>query len=96
MRFVFTFHYFLFVASILRTSFCPFIFVPIRKMTSQDRPKVIIVGAGLGGVTLGLLLEHAGISYNIFERTTVFKPLGIQDAFTNIIMLVAEETLVPR
>ncbi|KAG0341796.1 hypothetical protein BG000_007979 [Podila horticola] len=45
-------------------------------MTSQDRPKVIIVGAGLGGVTLGLLLEHAGISYNIFERTTAFKPLG--------------------
>ncbi|KAF9302672.1 hypothetical protein BGZ74_005017 [Mortierella antarctica] len=45
-------------------------------MTSQNRPKVIIVGAGLGGVTLGLLLEHAGISYNIFERATVLKPLG--------------------
>ncbi|KAG0093167.1 hypothetical protein BGZ93_010792 [Podila epicladia] len=45
-------------------------------MTSQDRPRVIIVGAGLGGVTLGLLLEHAGINYNIFEGATVLKPLG--------------------
>lgn len=48
-----------------------------NKMISQNRPKVIIVGAGLGGVTLGLLLEHAGISYNIFEQATVLKPLGI-------------------
>ncbi|KAG0039388.1 hypothetical protein BGZ82_008488 [Podila clonocystis] len=45
-------------------------------MTSQDRPNVIIVGAGLGGVTLGLLLEHAGINYNIYEGATVLKPLG--------------------
>ncbi|KAG0034670.1 hypothetical protein BGZ81_003714 [Podila clonocystis] len=46
-------------------------------MTSQDRPNVIIVGAGLGGLTLGLLLEHAGIkNYNIYERAVYLKPLG--------------------
>ncbi|KAG0369304.1 hypothetical protein BGZ54_010330 [Gamsiella multidivaricata] len=37
---------------------------------------VIIVGAGLGGVMLGLLLEKLGISYTIFERAKTVKPLG--------------------
>ncbi|KAF9388186.1 hypothetical protein CPB97_001486 [Podila verticillata] len=40
------------------------------------KPKVIIVGAGLGGITLGILLEKAGIPYEIFERASEVKPLG--------------------
>ncbi|KAG0261840.1 hypothetical protein BG011_000603 [Mortierella polycephala] len=40
------------------------------------RPTVLIVGAGLGGLTLGVLLERAGIPYQIFERASVIKPLG--------------------
>lgn len=40
------------------------------------RPKVVIVGAGFGGVTLGLLLEKAGVPYVILERTMALKPLG--------------------
>ncbi|KAF9024308.1 hypothetical protein BGZ52_011123 [Haplosporangium bisporale] len=40
------------------------------------KPKVIIVGAGLGGITLGILLEKAGIPYEIFERAPEVKPLG--------------------
>lgn len=38
---------------------------------------VLIVGAGLGGLLLGALLEKAGVPYNIFERATVVKPLGM-------------------
>lgn len=41
------------------------------------KPKVIIVGAGLGGITLGILLEKAGIPYEIFERAPEVKPLGM-------------------
>ncbi|KAG0317925.1 hypothetical protein BGZ99_005955 [Dissophora globulifera] len=39
-------------------------------------PKVLIVGAGLGGITLALLLERINIEYEIFERAPVVKPLG--------------------
>lgn len=45
-------------------------------MTVQNRPNVIIVGAGLGGITLGLLLEIAGVNYAIFERSAIVRPLG--------------------
>ncbi|KAF9563169.1 hypothetical protein EC968_004977 [Mortierella alpina] len=40
------------------------------------RPRVIIVGAGIGGVTLAILLERAGIPYNVYERAAEIKPLG--------------------
>ncbi|KAG0305464.1 hypothetical protein BGZ98_004085 [Dissophora globulifera] len=39
-------------------------------------PEVLIVGAGLGGIMLGILLEQIGIPYRIFERATKLKPLG--------------------
>ncbi|KAF9299363.1 hypothetical protein BGZ88_009881 [Linnemannia elongata] len=42
----------------------------------QAQPKVLIVGAGLGGVMLGILLEKADIPYTIVERSTTVKPLG--------------------
>ncbi|KAG0047058.1 hypothetical protein BGZ83_007801 [Gryganskiella cystojenkinii] len=44
--------------------------------TPPTRPKVLIVGAGLGGLTLALLLEKAGIPYIVFERATAVKHLG--------------------
>ncbi|KAH7038747.1 hypothetical protein BKA57DRAFT_509500 [Linnemannia elongata] len=44
--------------------------------TKSDRPKVLIVGAGLEGLLLGALLEKAGVPYQIFERATTVKPLG--------------------
>ncbi|KAG9064186.1 hypothetical protein KI688_003374 [Linnemannia hyalina] len=42
----------------------------------SSQPTVLIVGAGLGGLMLGALLEKADIPYAIFERTAVVKPLG--------------------
>ncbi|CAO3564889.1 unnamed protein product [Mortierella alpina] len=44
--------------------------------THAKKPKVLIVGAGLGGITLAILLEKAGVPYEVFERATEVKPLG--------------------
>ncbi|KAF9151491.1 hypothetical protein BG015_006590 [Linnemannia schmuckeri] len=45
-------------------------------MSTNDKPIVLIVGAGLGGLFLGALLEKAKIPYTIFESAAVVKPLG--------------------
>ncbi|KAG0199465.1 hypothetical protein BGX33_011622 [Mortierella sp. NVP41] len=45
-------------------------------MSTTDKPAVLIVGAGLGGLMLGALLEKSGVPYTIFERAAVVKPLG--------------------
>ncbi|KAF9290919.1 hypothetical protein BGZ88_007125 [Linnemannia elongata] len=40
-------------------------------------PKIMIVGAGLGGLTLAILLERMGdVEYEIFERSPTLKPYG--------------------
>ncbi|KAF9388185.1 hypothetical protein CPB97_001485 [Podila verticillata] len=55
---------------------------PTPKTTpSPKRPKVLIVGAGLGGVVLGAFLEKAGVPYEIYERAAIVKPLGSAMAF---------------
>ncbi|KAI1307885.1 hypothetical protein EDD11_004357 [Mortierella claussenii] len=38
--------------------------------------RVLIVGAGIGGLTLAALLGKAGIEYHIFERAREIRPLG--------------------
>ncbi|KAF9144371.1 hypothetical protein BG015_000132 [Linnemannia schmuckeri] len=43
---------------------------------ATPRPTVLIVGAGLGGLVLGALLERCNIPYAIFERASTVKPLG--------------------
>ena len=39
--------------------------------------QVLIVGAGIGGLTLGLRLHQAGIPCRIFEAAPEIKPLGV-------------------
>jgi 2-polyprenyl-6-methoxyphenol hydroxylase-like FAD-dependent oxidoreductase len=39
--------------------------------------KPIIVGAGIGGLTLALTLQRAGIPSHVFEAATQIKPLGV-------------------
>src|SRR5947199_2769134 len=39
--------------------------------------EVIIVGAGIGGLTLGLALHAAGIPCRIFESASEIKPIGV-------------------
>lgn len=43
---------------------------------THNKPTVLIVGAGLGGLMLGALLERQGVPYTILERAAVIKPLG--------------------
>jgi 5-methylphenazine-1-carboxylate 1-monooxygenase len=38
---------------------------------------IIIVGAGIGGLTLGLALQAAGIPCRIFESATEIRPVGV-------------------
>ena len=47
-----------------------------RSIMYAKRPKVLIVGAGLAGLTLGMLLHKAGIPFAIYERAAEVKPLG--------------------
>lgn len=42
----------------------------------RNKPTVLIVGAGLGGLMLGALLERQGVPYTILERAAAVKPLG--------------------
>ncbi|KAK3830616.1 MAG: hypothetical protein J3R72DRAFT_495925 [Linnemannia gamsii] len=45
-------------------------------MSTNDKPTVLIVGAGLGGLIFGALLEKQGLPYAIFERASAAKPIG--------------------
>ena len=51
----------------------------LGKITAMTKPAhdVIIVGAGIGGLTLGLRLHQAGIPCRIYEAAPEIKPLGV-------------------
>ncbi|KAI1306539.1 hypothetical protein EDD11_004727 [Mortierella claussenii] len=43
---------------------------------TPTKARVIIVGAGIGGLVFAALMEKAGIEYQVFERAAKVKPLG--------------------
>ncbi len=47
-------------------------------LVTDRPPRVLIAGGGLGGLFLGILLEKAGIPYEIYERSAEIKPLGMR------------------
>ncbi|KAF9992567.1 hypothetical protein BGZ80_003809 [Entomortierella chlamydospora] len=63
----------------------------IHYAPNPSNPKVIIAGAGLGGLTLAILLEKASIDYEILERATVLKPLGSATSLASNMMPLLEQ-----
>ncbi|KAG0331619.1 hypothetical protein BG004_001586 [Podila humilis] len=47
-----------------------------EERATMNKPKVLIVGAGIGGLILGAFLEKGGIPYQLFERASEVKPYG--------------------
>ncbi|KAF8951052.1 hypothetical protein BGZ52_000564 [Haplosporangium bisporale] len=47
-----------------------------EEIENSKKPKVMIVGAGLGGLTLAILLHKANIPFDVYERAKEVKPLG--------------------
>ncbi|KAG0007449.1 hypothetical protein BGZ80_004643, partial [Entomortierella chlamydospora] len=58
---------------------------------TPSNPKIIIAGAGLGGLTLAILLEKASIDYEILERATTLKPFGSAIALAPNLMPLLEQ-----
>ncbi|KAF9920798.1 hypothetical protein FBU30_009274 [Linnemannia zychae] len=54
-------------------------------MSTGDKPTILIVGAGLGGLMLGALLEKSGHPYTIFERAAVVKPLDLYSIMLKLV-----------
>lgn len=51
---------------------------PLTEQQIEDmkKPTVLIVGAGIGGLTLAILLHKAKIPFFVYERAHEVKPLG--------------------
>ncbi|KAF9437596.1 hypothetical protein BGZ76_000120 [Entomortierella beljakovae] len=64
---------------------------------NPSKPKILIVGAGIGGLTLAILLEIAGIDYEIYDRsstlTTHKSPLALAP---NVLPLFEQLGLLPE
>jgi 2-polyprenyl-6-methoxyphenol hydroxylase-like FAD-dependent oxidoreductase len=50
---------------------------PTKRAGMKHMDEVIIVGAGVGGLTLGLALHAAGVPCRVFESASEIKPIGV-------------------
>ncbi|KAG0277548.1 hypothetical protein BGZ95_005750 [Linnemannia exigua] len=57
----------------------------------HPNPRVIVIGAGIGGLMMGLLLGKAGITYQIFERSSHVRTLGALMSINANILPVFEQ-----
>ena len=39
--------------------------------------KILVIGGGIGGLTLALALQRVGIGVKVFEAAAEIKPLGV-------------------
>lgn len=53
---------------------------------NTSKPKVLIAGGGIGGLTLGILLQKAGVLFKIFERSDNVNQLG--NPFRPLILII--------
>ncbi|KAG0000623.1 hypothetical protein BGZ79_005722 [Entomortierella chlamydospora] len=58
---------------------------------SKPRPDVLIIGAGISGLTLAILLEQINVPYHIYERASEVKPLGSAMSFTGGVFPALEQ-----
>ncbi|KAG0205527.1 hypothetical protein BGX28_002826 [Mortierella sp. GBA30] len=58
---------------------------------SHPKPQVLIVGAGLGGLTMAILLERANIEYKVFERSETVRALGSATALAPNVLPLYEQ-----
>ncbi|KAF9358717.1 hypothetical protein BGX26_001056 [Mortierella sp. AD094] len=59
--------------------------------TRSVGPAVIIVGEGLGGLSLGALFERINVPYHIFERAAEVRPLGSAMTLTGDFLPIFEQ-----
>lgn len=64
-----------------------------EEIEALSKPKVLISGGGIGGLTLALLLHKANIPFLVLERAKEIKPLGKK--FSRMTFLSIDEPDIP-
>src|SRR5688572_14556745 len=59
-----------------RESCCPIALRAVTLRRSMNELHVVIVGAGMGGLTAALAMRQAGYSFEIYDRAPVLAPAG--------------------
>ncbi|KAF9579461.1 hypothetical protein BGW38_004265, partial [Lunasporangiospora selenospora] len=60
-------------------------------LQTNNKLTIVIVGAGLGGLTLATLLERAGVPYVVLEKSERIRPLGSAISMASSLMPLMEQ-----
>ncbi|HRB69011.1 MAG TPA: FAD-dependent monooxygenase, partial [Chitinophagales bacterium] len=55
---------------------------------------ITIIGAGIGGLTMGLILKQNGIPFQLFESATAIQPVGAGIIIANNAMQVYKKLAI--